>query len=213
MIKAKGWVLAILATAAATMAVSADPPAGVWDCWPLWFLDCEVILWIFLMCTFKWSVRLKTCPHWPQGWGTKRPWCWCRTCLSNVHLRLKVREHSVHRNFCVPSAVWHRVYTLCCCALFNLLSLGTCDLWFEDADPCCPADPLLILVGVANWEGGRLGLWAVSENSPSMFGHPTSPVSATERETQSVWVFFWKKKVFCRNLFFFCLEKVFFFCW
>ena len=39
-----------------------------------------------------------------------------------------------------------------------------------------------------------------------MFGHPTSPVSATERETQSVWVFF--KENICRN-FLFCLEKVF----
>jgi hypothetical protein len=29
------------------------------------------------------------------------------------------------------------------------------------------------------------GDWTVSEISPNMFGHPTIPVSATERETQS----------------------------
>jgi hypothetical protein len=33
------------------------------------------------------------------------------------------------------------------------------------------------------------GEWVVSEKSPCMFGHPTIPVSATERETQSMWVY------------------------
>ena len=43
--------------------------------------------------------------------------------------------------------------------------------------------------GAADWAG--MGERFV-ENSPCMlFGHPTIPVSATERETQSVWVHFY----------------------
>ena len=87
------------------------------------------MLWIFFMCTFKWSVLLKTCPQDLQGWGTNLPWCWWRTCLSNVHFRLKTRAHIAHWNL-GPSGVWHMVYTeSVLVSLFSLLPVG--EAWPE----------------------------------------------------------------------------------
>ena len=52
--------------------------------------------------------------------------------------------------------------------------------------------------GAADWAG--MGERFV-ENSPCMlFGHPTIPVSATERETQSVWVQIFKQSFFVLSL-------------
>ena len=65
-------------------------------------------LWIFFMCTFRWSVLLKTWPQVLQGWGTKRPWCWCLTWRRRVHFRLNMRAHMAHWNL-GPSGVWHIV--------------------------------------------------------------------------------------------------------
>ena len=95
---------AIEATAAATVADSAglaDKLMARFNC----RLDVE-ILWIFFMWTFRWSVLLNTWPHCPQGCGTKRPWCWWRTCRSRVHLRLKHLLQAVQR-YLTPSGVWH----------------------------------------------------------------------------------------------------------
>ena len=78
------------------------------------------MLWIFFICTFKWSVLLNTCPQVLQGCGTNLPWCWCLTCLSKVHFKLKIRAHMAHWNL-GPSGVWHMVYTES--VLVNLLSL------------------------------------------------------------------------------------------
>ena len=76
---------------------------------------------------------------------------------------------------------------MCCWALFSLFSLGT-ELE-PDVGGCVR---LLEAAAAAAALAGRdkLGgkeFWAVSEKSPRcMFGPHTSPVSATERETQSV---------------------------
>ena len=95
----------------------------------LWGLGAIMMLWIFFMCTFKWSVLLKTCPQDLQGWGTNLPWCWCRTCLSKVHFRLKIRAHIAHWNL-GPSGVWHMVYTeSVLVSRFSLLPVG--EAWPE----------------------------------------------------------------------------------
>ena len=195
LVNAKGCCISAFKTKGKGNGSDSAPPIGtLWSGGTFRFgLVAEVIRWIFFMWTFKWSVLLKTCPHIRHGCGTNRPWCWCRTCRSKVHFKLKLRLHSVHRNRTWPSAFWYCVYTLWFCALFNLFSLGT--LFRCDPDPAVSGSVRSLrveLLGVAEREGAAGG-WAVK--SPSMFGHPTSPVSATERETQSVWVFV----CFCRN--------------
>jgi len=123
--------------------------------WEFW----TVRLWIFFICTLRWSVLLKTWPHVLHGCGTNRPWCWCLTWRNRVHFKLNIRAHMAHWNF-GPSGVWHIVYTES--VLVSLFSLFVGD--------ACPG-------GGVQGVGPRSSLRC--SNSPAVIGQPTNPPSET----------------------------------
>ena len=100
------------------------------------------MLWIFFMCTFKWSVLLNTWPQVLQGCGTNLPWCWWRTWRSSVHFKLKMRAHIAHWNL-GPSGVWHMVYTeSVLVSRFSLLvGEAGCSVAASDPPSCGPGQP------------------------------------------------------------------------
>ena len=84
---------------------------------------------------------------------------------------------------------------MCCSALFSLCSLT--DFWAALAGAAAAWAPAGD-GGVADWAG--MGERFVKNSPCKLFGHPTTPVSATERETQSVWVQIFKQSFFVLNL-------------